>query len=287
MSDVGFIYEIDCAVNGKGYVGQTSRTVSIRWAGHLKAARKGDKRPLYRAMRKYGIEAFTIQVLHACPVKDLNAAEKRFVRLRKTYIDIGWGYNLTTGGDHYVMSEATRRKIARKARLQFASEEARQRHAALAERRYAERPELREVIGAAGRGRVISEITKKRLSRAGKNRYKNADNRHSTSVDMQFMWAERARTSGSFKMSAEARLRMSEAAHRRFAKKGARAEASERAKAMWRNPESRTRYLAASASKSVKMKERAVEMWQRPEFRKKYKATIDARRAKKEAVHGT
>ena len=122
---VGYIYEIRCIVHGKGYVGQTIKDPKVRWAQHIYAAFvKKDRRPLYCAMRKYGLRNFTAEVVWTGPESKLNAAEKRLVRQRKTFIDTGWGYNLTTGGAHFKHSKATCRKLSRIAREIMATQPA-------------------------------------------------------------------------------------------------------------------------------------------------------------------
>jgi group I intron endonuclease len=111
-----YVYELRCIVNDKGYVGQTVRKPEVRWTEHIEAAFKPNRRPLHRAIKKYGVESFTAEVLWQGPESKLNAAEKHFVRQRKTFIDTGWGYNCTTGGDTYRVSKTARRKMSRHAR---------------------------------------------------------------------------------------------------------------------------------------------------------------------------
>lgn len=113
---IGEVYVLHCLVNGKEYVGQTICGYLTRLRGHIKAARNGNEQPLYRALRRYGMDNFTIDIVWRGSAAELNAAEKRFIQQRKTFIDTGWGYNLTTGGGQYVMSEETRRKIAESSR---------------------------------------------------------------------------------------------------------------------------------------------------------------------------
>lgn len=117
---IGYVYLLYCLVNGKGYVGQTVRVPERRWYYHIKAAFvDNDQRPLYRAMRKYGLKNFTAQVIWTGPESKLNAAEKRYVRQCGTFIDTGWGYNLTTGGDAYKWSRAARRRLSHSIRATF------------------------------------------------------------------------------------------------------------------------------------------------------------------------
>lgn len=56
----GHIYKITNKVNGKAYVGKTTDTVQVRWGEHLKDSKRKRcaNRPLYRAIGKYGADAF-------------------------------------------------------------------------------------------------------------------------------------------------------------------------------------------------------------------------------------
>lgn len=62
--NMGFIYKITNDVNGKVYIGKTLNTVESRWKEHChdKDRRNMENRPLYRAMNKYGLEHFSIEI---------------------------------------------------------------------------------------------------------------------------------------------------------------------------------------------------------------------------------
>jgi GIY-YIG catalytic domain len=60
-----FVYKIANTVNTKLYVGCTI-DIAMRWQGHQADARRGVDRPLYRDMREYGIECFSIEQLQEC-----------------------------------------------------------------------------------------------------------------------------------------------------------------------------------------------------------------------------
>ena len=98
------IYLITNKVNGKKYVGQHCGTTDSRWKQHLAAALKlEDPKPLYAAIRKYGVENFSYEVLEVLG-NDANEAllderEKFFIKEYDTFIKNGKGYNLTLGGD--------------------------------------------------------------------------------------------------------------------------------------------------------------------------------------------
>lgn len=93
------IYKIQNTINGKCYIGQ-SRNITKRWSTHRNAYKNPKNArydiPLYRAMRKYGINAFTFVILEECTVANLNSLEQQYI---KQY-DAFWnGYNCTFGGD--------------------------------------------------------------------------------------------------------------------------------------------------------------------------------------------
>lgn len=58
-------YCITNLINGKQYVGKTTSTIEERFREHCRDSRKErcNKRPLYDAMNKYGIENFKIEEL--------------------------------------------------------------------------------------------------------------------------------------------------------------------------------------------------------------------------------
>lgn len=93
------IYKITNQINGKVYIGQ-STNIKRRWRQHQKTAydvnNKDYEKPLYRAIRKYGIENFIFEILEECLKKELNEKEKRYISLYNSFFN---GYNLTLGGD--------------------------------------------------------------------------------------------------------------------------------------------------------------------------------------------
>lgn len=95
---MAFIYVITNNVNGKQYVGQTASTIEERWKEHLKAKNRNNfgHRPLYHAMKKYGIENFSIEQLEECSIEDVSLREIYWIGKLDTYKN---GYNATIGGD--------------------------------------------------------------------------------------------------------------------------------------------------------------------------------------------
>lgn len=88
----GYIYMITNKVNGMSYVGQTRYTVEFRWRQHQ---HKNDGTYFHNAIKKYGIENFTIEILEECEVSKLDSREIFYIAKYNTFEK---GYNLTIGG---------------------------------------------------------------------------------------------------------------------------------------------------------------------------------------------
>lgn len=93
-----YIYKITNQINGKAYIGKTMKTISERWNEHCQDYSRPhcEKRPLYRAMLKYGVQNFSIEQIEECSANDLNNRERYWIEYFKTFKE---GYNATLGGD--------------------------------------------------------------------------------------------------------------------------------------------------------------------------------------------
>lgn len=92
------IYKITNKINGKVYIGQTIRTLQHRWKEHQRAAFVENRQTNFaRALRKYGIENFIVEVIdHADSREELNDKERYWISYYDSCVK---GYNLTDGGD--------------------------------------------------------------------------------------------------------------------------------------------------------------------------------------------
>lgn len=103
------VYCITNKVNGKLYVGVTTRGYKNRFANHIWHSRKssGKCRALYNAMRKYGQDAFSVELIDtASSFEEMNQLERKHIaRLGSLHPN---GYNLTDGGDAGSFAEETR-----------------------------------------------------------------------------------------------------------------------------------------------------------------------------------
>lgn len=116
MEQLGCIYLITCLLNGKFYVGQHNKiTVAQRWRAHKqKAAKDVPEFQLHKAMKKYGIDNFRIDVLCVVPCSALNKYELYFADLLNTYVWNKRGYNAVYcggGGGGREITEQTRQRL--------------------------------------------------------------------------------------------------------------------------------------------------------------------------------
>lgn len=112
---VMLIYKVRNTVNGKVYVGQTSKSVDRRWWEHRCRARLGEDKVLYNALRKYGEERFAVSVLCLCDSKEeLDEMEYHYIKQFNSFKDLS-GYNMTYGGEGaygYRHSAGTRNRMS-------------------------------------------------------------------------------------------------------------------------------------------------------------------------------
>lgn len=101
---MAFIYKITNLINGKIYVGKTSNTIEERWKQHINDSIKErcEKRPIYDAMNKYGIENFQIEQIEEVENDEI-ACQREIYWIDKLRTYVGFedcnGYNATLGGD--------------------------------------------------------------------------------------------------------------------------------------------------------------------------------------------
>lgn len=95
---MSYIYKIINDVNDKVYIGKTAFSIQKRFQEHCQDAfrDRNEKRPLYAAMRKYGIEHFSVEQIEECSDDVAADREAYWIGAYKAYSS---GYNATLGGD--------------------------------------------------------------------------------------------------------------------------------------------------------------------------------------------
>lgn len=92
MKTFNYIYKITNKINGKIYIGKHS-------TDNLNDGYMGSGVVLRQAIKKYGVENFTKEILEFCDKEvELNDLEKHYIDKYKS-TDKSIGYNLTKGGD--------------------------------------------------------------------------------------------------------------------------------------------------------------------------------------------
>lgn len=104
------IYKITNKVNNKCYIGQ-SVNIERRWHEHKTRANKewtGNHEHysiLSRAIRKYGIQNFEIELIEECPAQELDKKEIYYISYFNSQVP--FGYNLSAGGSQKQRTKLT------------------------------------------------------------------------------------------------------------------------------------------------------------------------------------
>ena len=187
------IYTLTNTVNGKQYVGKTMVTAMKRFQQHKADARKGSETAIHRAIRKYTPEAFLVETVdEAADKATLNQKEREWVAKLGTFKS---GYNMTPGGEGqgHKHSEETKQKIrdrriayfqenpeARKQAAEYGrlakmtDEEKDRRRICMMGNQYSKgmtyhhTDEAKAAIGSAHKGKIVSEETRQKISKARK-----------------------------------------------------------------------------------------------------------------------
>lgn len=93
---MAYIYQIVNDINDKVYVGKTEFSLEKRFKEHCTDAfrERNEKRPLYSAMQKYGIEHFHIEL-----IEETDNPEEREIYWIEQKRSFKNGYNAMLGGD--------------------------------------------------------------------------------------------------------------------------------------------------------------------------------------------
>ena len=96
--------------SGKVYIGITSLTPNIRWGNDGRGYHKQEH--FYNAIQKYGWDSFQHEILYTGLTKEEACAKEIELIAQYKSNKRGFGYNSTSGGEHYTHSEESKRKIS-------------------------------------------------------------------------------------------------------------------------------------------------------------------------------
>ncbi len=160
----GVVYIVTCSVNGKQYVGQTTAKDPLKYIrGHFNSARNGGKKLLYNAIRKYGVNSFTSEIIWRCPDKvSLDTSEDSFIKLFETLSPNG--YNLRGGGHSGKFVEEIKLKIGVLSKLAHAEPKTKLLHRHNTKEAL-NRPDIKENhLAGLARAREVPGYEEKRLA---------------------------------------------------------------------------------------------------------------------------
>lgn len=148
---IGIIYKVTNIVNGKIYIGQTTKSLNTRKLSHINDSLAiRDNLYFHNAIRKYGINNFKWEVLESCASKEeLDDMEFHFIKQFNSKAPAG--YNMTEGGGGmlgYIITEEHRKNLSD------------------SHKGYIHTDQQKERISNALKGRKLSEDAKKRLSKS-------------------------------------------------------------------------------------------------------------------------
>lgn len=152
----GYIYRIDNLENGKFYIGQTIQTILKRWNEHVSdTVNLSDDMVIHKAMRKYGIQMFTVEPIHTIEAETKAELKERLnEREIQVIAELKPDYNTAKGGLGHTGVSIRRFGVENHFYGKTHTEEARQKISEAHKGRYI--------------GREVSEETKQKISEAKK-----------------------------------------------------------------------------------------------------------------------
>lgn len=108
------IYKVTNKINGKVYIGQTTKTLEYRKMRHRTQVTCRRKYPIHYAFIKHGFDNFDWEILDTATTREeLDQKEIHYISLYKSYGRYG-GYNMNEGGNGnrgYKITDETRQKM--------------------------------------------------------------------------------------------------------------------------------------------------------------------------------
>lgn len=172
----GKIYCITNTANGKKYIGQTIVSVESRWREHKNHSNIYDY-PIYRALRKYGFDKFSVEVIDTAKTREsLDEKERMWIKSLCTLLPNG--YNAIDGppGKSAKFSEETRALLSKKLKKRW------------------ENPEYRAKMKTSTTGIIKgphSDETKKKISDANKGKRLSYERKRKIGESSKLLWGNK------------------------------------------------------------------------------------------------
>ena len=226
-----WVYIHTCKVNGKKYVGCTTRVKpEFRWGKNGEGYQTN--KHFYSAILKYGWNNFQHEAWELTCESEMYYAEKYLIAYYNT-TDKRFGYNHSTGGEHGHLgckhSEETRKKMSQSMKGKHHkpfSEETKKKMSESRKKSHSD-PEFRRKMAEIHTGKPHSEETKRKMSQAAKERAKDP----------------------------EVRRKMSEVAKKKASDPEYRKKLSEAHKKKWLDPEFKERMSKVHSDPEVRRKQ--------------------------------
>lgn len=151
------VYQHKNKINGKIYIGITSRVPEKRWGRNGSNYKTSPY--FYNAIQKYGWDNFEHNILYTNLTKEQACQKEQELIQYFHSMDRNFGYNSTSGGEMFIMNSETKNKISNKLKGNTnglghpCSEEKKQK------------------ISKAQKGKKLTEEHKQKLSEAAKQRH--------------------------------------------------------------------------------------------------------------------
>ena len=167
----GYIYKITNKVNNNCYIGQTKTSINKRFISHkCESKRERYNTPLYRAMKKYGVDKFVISELEKITNESKEELSEMLNDLEIDYIEkLKPAYNAAPGGLGSTGVPWTEERKEKFKKL-MSGENNPNFGKPLSE-------ETKQKLSESLKGRVISEETRKKTSQTMKGVPKNEETR--------------------------------------------------------------------------------------------------------------
>lgn len=185
LTRYGIVYLITNKVNGKIYVGQTTKSSSERWKQHCIST---NCKKLHNAIKKYSADCFVISEIYTSFSKeDLDNQEIYWISYFKT-MDKSFGYNLKSGGSKGINSEEVRERISNSLKERYKENGYKERVC-----KHLKNPsfETREKMRLSKKGTILSEDHKTAIKNTLINKKKtkqHAENIAKGKTGLRYNW---------------------------------------------------------------------------------------------------